>query len=153
MKKSYEVLATIVLILVIGLCLLQISGVSASLHERLSREKEALDDRRIALAYYLTKLRHFDSKDRIGITGDTLYIVEEGVETFVFVEDGALYESTVVEGFPHSKETGFVIAKIDDVNFIVDTENMVTIEIKKNDGTSVAKFQLNAADVRAGGGR
>lgn len=151
MKKSYEVLATIVLILIIGVCLLQISGVSASLHERLSEKKDVLDERRIALAYYLTKLRHFDSKDRIEISGDKLYLLEEGVEICIFVEDGILYESTVVEGFPHSKETGFVIAEIDDVNFVIDTENRVTIEIKKNEESSVVTFQLNAADVYAGG--
>ncbi|MDO4753505.1 MAG: DUF4860 domain-containing protein [Bacillota bacterium] len=144
MKKSYEVLATIMLILVIGICLLQISGVSASLHERLTQEKDLLDDNRIALSYYLTKLRHFDSENAIAIRENKLFIYEEGIETCIFVEDGCLYESTVVEGFPHSAETGFVIAKIDGVSLHVNEERLVTIEVMKNNKTTAAKFQLEA---------
>lgn len=151
MKKSYEVLATIMLILVIGVCLLQISGVSASLHERLTEEKDGLDDRRIALSYYLTKLRHFDSDGKIKIDENRLYIPYEGVEICVFVEDGILYESTVVEGFTHSKETGFEIAKIDGINLTVDSQNMVTIEVLRGEETVCAKFQLNASVLQAGG--
>lgn len=151
MKKSYEVLATIMLILVIGVCLLQISGVSASLHERLTEEKNILDDKRIALSYYLTKLRHFDAKDKIRIVENQLFIKEDGVEIRIFVEDGFLYESTVVEGFTHSKDTGFVIAEIDDVSLTADADQMVTIEVRKGEEIATSKFQLHASEVWAGG--
>lgn len=145
MKKSYEVLCTILLILIIGICLLQISGVSAALHERLSEEKDVLDDLRTTMSYYVTKFRHFDAAGKIRIADDQLYLYDTQIETCIFVEDGMLYESTVLEGTSHSKDSAFVISEIDDVQLSIDSDRLVTITIRRSGRTMTTKFGLNAA--------
>lgn len=132
MKKSYEVLCTILLILIIGLCLLQITGVSASFHERLDEQKNHLDNSRIAMSYYLTKFRHFDTAEGIEIKDNRVFIHEYGVVTCIFVEDGVLYESTVVEGLPHTKDYAFEITKVDDVR--LEQHGKTVAVIVTNDG-------------------
>lgn len=144
MKKAYEVLCTILLILIIGLCLLQIAGVSASFHERLSEKKEEMDDTRIAMSYYLTKFRHFDSKDVLRIEDNKVYIREYGMVTCIFVEDGVLYESSVIEGMPHSKDFAFEIAKVDSVE-LTQKDHVVTVTVAKNESRRSVNFGFRAA--------
>lgn len=144
MKKSYEVLCTIFLILIIGLCLLQVAGVSVSYHHRLSEGKEVLDESRIALSYYLSKLRQNDEYGKIVIKDDRMLIEESGVETLVFVEGGELLESTVISGVEHSKETSFKIAGIDSVH--IETEGgMVAVTVEKDGFQRTCRFNLRAA--------
>lgn len=143
MKSKYEALATIALILVIGLCLLQIAGVSASFHERLSDRKDNLDSVRIAASYYLTKLRHYDSEGELRIEGDKIYISEYGVSTCIFVENGELLESIVVDGVEHSADTSFKITDIDSVSLEI-RDFLVTVRVRKNDKEQSVSYLLKA---------
>ncbi len=144
MKKEYEVLCTIFLILIIGLCLLQVSGVSVSYHHRLTESKDVMDESRIAMSYYLSKLRQNDELGKLKIEDDRILIEENGVSTMIFVEDGRLLESTVISGVEHSVDTAFSIASIDGVDIEMDGE-VVEITIEKSGFKRRCSFALRAA--------
>lgn len=138
MKKTYELLFTMILLFIIGLCLLQLTVAISDLHERLGREKDRLDDVRISGAYILSKLRHYDIDEAIEIRENTITIDEGlGYSVCIFCKDGKLYESSVVDGIEHSEETGFVIAEIDSMEIV---EEDSTIRVVVADGAEQLSF-------------
>lgn len=139
MKKSYELLFTMVLLFIVGLCLLQVTVAISDLHERLGAEKDRLDDVRISGAYILSKLRHYDVAGAISISPQSITIDEGlGYSVRIFCEDGKLYESSVVDGVEHSIETGFVIAEIDSIRL---EESKDYIEVQVTDGLEQLSFR------------
>ncbi len=144
MKKQYEVFFVLMLIFIIGLFVLQLTGVSASFEERIHQEKEEEDNLRIASSYYFTKLKQHDAYEEIRTVLDRVYLVLDGMETCIFWEDGVLYESNVVEGVEHSVNTAFTIAEVDAVN-ISKKDGIWTIEIENNGRKRAIKILLKAA--------
>ncbi len=130
MKKNYEVFFVIVLIVIIGLCILQLTGVSAAFQERIHAEKECQDNMRIASAYYFTKLKQSDVNEGIRIAEDKLYIYYDDMETCIFCEDGVLYESNVIEGVEHSVDTSFEVTEIDTVHVTKNGDKITILTIK-----------------------
>lgn len=147
MKKSYELLFTMILLFIIGLSLLQVTVAISDLHERLGTEKDCLDNVRISGAYILSKMRHYDVAGAISIEPGAITIDEGlGYSVRIFCEDGKLYESSVVDGVEHSVETAFEIAEIDSFE-IIESEGIV--EVRVVDGTEELSFKTKRRSERS----
>lgn len=130
LKRPYQTLAQISLLLFFSVLLVQITGGASALYERLTDSKDDQGNLRIAGAYYFTKVKQFGSTYGIEFLGGTNLAFNEGdgVWTHVFLEDGSLYESTVVEGAQPSVDMGFKITDISDLEMDID-QDILTINI------------------------
>lgn len=149
MNKKYEIIFAIALLLIMGVSLFYVSGALSSLYERVDDRKSDQDNLRIGTAFYMTKIKHWDREDTLSIgiidgSPSVLTIKEDaGVYTHVFIQDGALYETTMAEGMKPDKEFAFFIAEVDDVEMFYEGSTL-DIKLYKSGDYREIKLLINS---------
>ena len=122
-RVSIEVLATMLLLLLLGICIFSLAITSTSAYERIYEEKSVSTSVRTALSFIEIKIRQNDIQGAIRIENNpinqepSLVITEEYdskfYETWIYRSGGKLREAFMPVGEPPADELSFEITDLD----------------------------------------
>ena len=122
-----EVILVLFLLLVFGLAAFAMVYTGGESYRRMTEERNAEGEMRIALSYLQGRIRHHDGEGGIRIEPDnnSLLVLTETVndreyETRIYWHEGRLRELMTLPGAVTVPEQGFDIAEIDDFHLTVD---------------------------------
>ncbi|MDO4800304.1 MAG: DUF4860 domain-containing protein [Bacillota bacterium] len=148
MKKSVETFFALLLILVIGICLLQLSGASSALYNRLTGSKSDQDYVKISAAYLVTKIKQSDRFETVRVEDQRLVIDEgDGLKTYVYLHEDRFVESNLFGDLEPSIDNAFEIARLDALE-IRYSGGMITFRVAKGDRSIESAVRIRSGGVR-----
>lgn len=121
-RTSIESLATMLLMIIlgVGVCSLTLSSISA--YQKIYNSKKESSESRVAISFITTKIRQNDCEGRIDIkpdpfTGQNALVIYENIDntdyaTWIFHYEGFLYEALILRAEAPSIEISQPVAKI-----------------------------------------
>lgn len=136
---SIESLATMLLLLLLGIGIFSLSITSTAAYQRIYEGKSASSEVRVALSFVQMKIRQNDSKGAIRIESNpinqepSLVIQEiydgETYETWIYRDEGKLREAFMLAGEPPSNDISFQIANSDGFDISMDDQHTIRISV------------------------
>ena len=165
-NKGYslvELLLVMMLLLLFGITTFSLIYSGSETYQRISDNKNAESDARIALSYINVKIRQHDYTDGIevkpfpGTSRNALVMYDHyedaDLETWIFWSNGRLYECLISEGEEPDENLSFSIVDIEDFKIDLDEQsNMLTGEItyNYNSQTLVRLFNVTLRSTKGG---
>jgi|LSQX01.1.fsa_nt_gb hypothetical protein len=135
---SAETIATLLLLLILGIGIFALAVSSTSAYSRVYEGKSLNSELRVALSFIHMKIRQNDLKDAIRIeenpvNGDPAIVIreeyeDEVYEIWIYQDDGKLWEALMPEGMAPSNELSFEIADVDGLTVKID-QSLLSISV------------------------
>lgn len=135
---SVETIATLFLLIVLGVGIFSLTVSSTSVYSRIYHGKNLQSELRVALSFVQMKIRQNDLRHAIRVEenpvngGPSVVIREEFggevYETWIYQDDGKLREALVLEGEAPSNELSFEIADVDGFSAVID-KNLLNLSV------------------------
>ena len=139
---SIEVLATMLLLLLLGICIFSLAITSTSAYERIYQEKSVSSSVRTALSFIEMKIRQNDIQGAVRIENNpinleqSLVITEEYnsefYETWIYRSGGKLREAFMPAGEPPADDLSFEIADLSGFSISMD-RNTIRVSVMGNE--------------------
>lgn len=127
---SVETIATLFLLLVLGIGIFSLTVSSTSAYSRIYDRKNLQSELRVALSFVQMKIRQNDLEgairvDENPVNGGSAVVIreeyeDESYETWIYQDGGKLREALMPEGQAPSNELSFEIADVDDFSAEMD---------------------------------
>lgn len=133
-----EAIATMLLLIVLGVGIFSLTVSSTSAYKRLYNGKNLQSELRVALSFVQMKIRQNDLKNAIRVeenpvNGGPAVVIREKIgdevyETWIYQDDGKLREVLVLEGETPSNDLSFEIADLDGFSATID-KNLLNLSV------------------------
>jgi hypothetical protein len=150
-SASIESIATLVLLILAGICLFTLSISSTSAYGRLYDGKEASGQARVALSFINMKIRQNDVSGGVEIkpnpvNGRNALVVHEAYngqryDTWIYWDDGKLLEALVLEGEPPSREVSLEIIAVEGFEVGYQDENAIHTRVISRKGQKEYSYE------------
>lgn len=142
---SVETIATLLLVLLLGIGIFSLAVTSTSAYTRLYEGKNLQSELRVALSFVQMKVRQNDLRGAVGIginpvNRKTAVVIREEYdgevyETWIYQDDGKLREAIMPEGEAPSNDLSFEIADVDGFSVDMDGNRLnLSVWIDQEDG-------------------
>ena len=136
-SSTIELILVLLLLLLFGITTFTLVFTGSDTYQRISDNKNAETDARIALSYLNVKIRQNDMAGKIEVknfpdTGRPALVLydtdpDSDLITWIFWDDGKIVECLVSEGEDPNPDWGFTIVEIDDFTISYDEDaQMIT---------------------------
>jgi hypothetical protein len=150
-STSIESIAVLVLLILAGICLFTLSISSTSAYSRLYDGKEASVQARVALSFVSMKIRQNDVSGGVEIKpnpvngGNALVIHEayngQNYDTWIFWDEGRLYEALVLGGEAPSREVSLEIIAVEGFEIGYQDQNVIHTRITSRKGQKEYSYE------------
>ncbi len=137
-RTMTEIILVMVLLILFSISTLTLVATGSDSYINIINDNEENSNLRVAQSYIHTKIRQNLEKDAVYIADfpeieNTCLVIKDGYsnieyETVIFLHDGQMKESLIIDGGSFNPEASFTIVEIDELNFEVVDGNKLSFE-------------------------